>query len=68
VFRTLNEELKEHRFRTDKDVKAAVVQWFQQQPSKFFVEGIYQVGCLPQQPWGLLLMASTPLRTIPEWV
>jgi hypothetical protein len=26
-------------------------------------------GCLPQLPWGLLLMACTPLsRTIPEWV
>jgi hypothetical protein len=30
-----------HRFRSDEDIKASVVQLFKQQPSQFFAEGIY---------------------------
>jgi hypothetical protein len=41
VFGLLKQALKGHRFRSDEDVKAIVVQWFQQQPREFFVEGIH---------------------------
>lgn len=34
--------LKNHRFRSEKDTKAAVVHWLQQQARDFFVEGVYQ--------------------------
>jgi hypothetical protein len=37
--------LKGHRFESDKDVKAAVVWWFQQQPNYFSAEGIHWLEC-----------------------
>jgi len=33
--------LKGRRFRSCEDVKTVVLQWFQQQPRKFFIEGIH---------------------------
>jgi hypothetical protein len=39
---SLNETLKGCEFQSDEDVKAVVVQWFQQQPREFFAEGINQ--------------------------
>jgi hypothetical protein len=62
--------VKGWRFRSDEDIKAMVMQWFQQQAREFFVEGIhwlvYQTRHVPQCPWKLFLMASTQsLRTIP---
>jgi hypothetical protein len=42
---TLKKMLKCRRFRSDEDVNAAVVQWFQlqQQPREFFAEGIHRL-------------------------
>jgi hypothetical protein len=37
--------LKGHKWGLDEDVKAAVMQWFQQQPREFFVEVIHQLAC-----------------------
>jgi hypothetical protein len=34
--------LKNHRFKSEKDIKAALVHWLQQQARDFFVEGVYQ--------------------------
>jgi hypothetical protein len=34
--------LKNHRFKSEKDIKAALVHWLQQQARDFFMEGIYQ--------------------------
>lgn len=39
---SLNEAPKGWEFQSDEDVKAIVVQWFQQQPREFFAEGINQ--------------------------
>jgi hypothetical protein len=41
VFGPLKKALKGLRFGPGKDIKAAVVQWFQQQPREFFIEGIH---------------------------
>ena len=34
--------LKNHRFRSEKDIKAVLVYWLQQQARDFFVVGVYQ--------------------------
>jgi hypothetical protein len=50
-------------FRSDEDVKAMVVQWFQQQLVEFFAEGSID--------WYLNAhgdFCTTPSNTIPEWV
>jgi hypothetical protein len=51
AFMLLKETLNGHRFRSDEDVKASVVQLFKQQPSQFFAEGIYGLMC----QWGAYL-------------
>jgi len=33
--------LKNHRFKSQKDIKAALVHWLQQQARDFFVEGVF---------------------------
>jgi hypothetical protein len=33
--------LKGHRFELNKDIKAVIVQWFEQQPREFSAEGIH---------------------------
>jgi hypothetical protein len=56
-----------------KDIKAAVMQWFQQQSRELFVKEIHQLvhqydACL-KCPWEQFLTASTPLsRIIPEQI
>jgi len=57
--------LKGSRSRSCEDVKTVVLHWFQQQPSKFFTEGIHWLvsqwdACLSIHV-KLLLMVSTPL-------
>jgi histone-lysine N-methyltransferase SETMAR len=44
VFSPLKKVLKGHRFRSGEDIKAVVVQWFQQQPREF-LDGIHQLMC-----------------------
>jgi hypothetical protein len=39
VFSPLKKALKDCRSGSDNDVKAVVVQWFQQHPKEFFVKG-----------------------------
>jgi hypothetical protein len=39
----LKKVLKGHRFGLNKYVKAAAVQWFQQQPREFLEDGIHQL-------------------------
>jgi len=58
--------LKGIRSRSCEDVKTVVLHWFQQQPRKFFIEGIYWLvsqwdACLSIHV-KLLLMASTSGR------
>jgi hypothetical protein len=68
--------LQSNRFRSDEDVKAAVVQWFWHQTRDLFVEEIHWLmhqwyACLNgmRDPLKLLLMASTPSpRTLSKWV
>jgi hypothetical protein len=59
-------------WRSDKDVKAVVAQWFQQQSRELFAEGSISrhINGMPTQHlYGLSLMASTPSpRTISEQV
>jgi hypothetical protein len=45
VFGPLKIAQKSCRFRSDKDVKTTVVQWFQQQPKELFVEVIHRLVC-----------------------
>jgi hypothetical protein len=57
----------------DEDERAVVVQWFQQQPREFFVEGIHwlvhQWNACFNTHGDLLLIASIPIpRKIPEWI
>jgi hypothetical protein len=64
VFGSHKKDLKGSGFGSDGDMKATMVQWLQQQcgghPS-----AVASVGCLPEHPWGLFLMALTTLsRTI----
>jgi hypothetical protein len=35
--------LKNHRFKSEKDIKAALVHWLQKQARDFFVEGVLSV-------------------------
>jgi histone-lysine N-methyltransferase SETMAR len=43
VFGPLKKVLKGHKFGLEEDIKAVVVQWFQQQPGEFFAEGFHQL-------------------------
>jgi hypothetical protein len=43
MFGPLKKVLKGHGFRSNEDVKAAMMWWFQQQPRDFLVEGINQL-------------------------
>jgi hypothetical protein len=65
VFVPIKKVLNSHRYRLYEDIKAIVMQWFQQL-REFFAEGTHQ---LPQRPQGLLLTISirSP-RTIPKRV
>jgi hypothetical protein len=56
LFGPLKKALKGHRLGSDEDIKATVLQWFQQQPKEFSVEGIHWLV----HQWD----ASTPMVTI----
>jgi hypothetical protein len=43
MFGLHKKEFNGHGFRTDKTIKAAMLQWFQQQPRGFPVDGIKQL-------------------------
>jgi hypothetical protein len=57
LFGALNKALKFHRFQSDRDIKAPVVQWFQQEPRELFADGIL-CWCISGTP------ASVPMGTI----
>jgi hypothetical protein len=50
------EVLKGHRFGLDGDVKAAMLQWLQQQVKGFFAERIYSL----EHQWGACPVPTKP--------
>jgi hypothetical protein len=53
MFGLLKEALNDRTFGSVEDIKAVVVHCF-------FTTAGASMGCLPQQPWALFLMASRP--------
>jgi hypothetical protein len=51
--------LKNHRFRSEKDLKAALVHWLQQQARDFFVEGVFPFALVRNLQIIIVIVCST---------
>jgi len=51
--------LKNHRFKSEKYIKAALVHWLLQQAGDFFVEGVYQFALVRNLQIIIIIVCST---------
>jgi len=51
--------LKNHTFKSEKDIRAALVHWLQKQARDFFVEGVYQFALVRNLQIIIVIVCST---------